>query len=412
MEMMTIGEKTEEDWLWLCSVPELDWKEKMTLLHYFGSPGGIRRADRSDFEDWEKLWISWVRKLYPCMDGDFLGKIRQDMEKKGVRFASREHPDCPKRLRTIADCPYGIFYRGHLPATAPLSVGIVGARACSPYGRTMAESIARLLAEAGAVVISGMAMGIDGIAQRAAVDSGGATYALLGCGAEQCYPRSNIELYVRLQEKGGILSEYPCGTPAIKHHFPARNRLIAGLSDVVTVIEARSHSGSLITARQALDQGRDVYALPGRVEDTLSAGCNTLISDGAGIILSPEEFVREIVENHANAIPRPASGGVSHAGNTSLAQRSEMREQTLNARAEESRERRKNRQESVKSGSQMGLAPDDDLVYSVLDLSPVSRERLSLKTGLSLGKVQECLLRLQLKDLAAEVAKNQFIRQR
>ena len=155
-----------------------------------------------------------------------------------------------------------------------------------------------------------------------------------------------------------------------------------------------------------------MYALPGRVEDTLSAGCNTLISDGAGIILSPEEYVREIVENHANAIPRPASGGVSHAGNTSFAQRPEMREQILNARAEESRERRKNRQESVKSGSQMGLAPDDDLVYSVLDLSPVSRERLSLKTGLSLGKVQECLLRLQLKDLAAEVAKNQFIRQR
>jgi len=430
---MNIQEK-EENWLWLCAVPELDWKEKMTLLHYFGSPWEIRSADREEFADWERLGIAWIRKLYPCLKNGFLEGVRREMEKKGVHFISREHPDFPKRLRTIADCPYGLFYKGSLPATAPLSVGIVGARACSAYGQVMAQAIGKMLALEGAVVVSGMAMGIDGIAQRAAVERGGTSFAVLGCGVEQCYPRSNIELYMRLQEKGGILSEYPCGTPAEKFHFPARNRIISGMCDVVAVIEARSHSGSLITARQALEQGRDVYALPGRVDDPLSAGCNALIGDGAGVILSAEDFVQSVLDNYEKTLPAEEEKGGPGEEKMSGKEKGEAERSRGETEGDHERlkrkitepekrkmpetkglkghcERGRTKVVGAKNGRQMGLAPDDDLVYSVLDLSPVSRESLSAKTGLSMGKIQEILLRLQLKDLAAEVAKNQFIRQ-
>ena len=209
---------------------------------------------------------------------------RDAWEKKGIRWIGWEEEAYPRRLMTLPDAPLGLFVRGSLPPEETPSVGIVGARSCSPYGRTMAERFGGEFGAKGLSVISGMARGIDGFAQQAALKAGGASWAVLGCGPDRCYPPGNRRLYEELAEKGGLISEYPPGTEPLAYHFPMRNRLIAAFSDVLLVLEARTKSGSLITVDQALEQGKEVMALPGRVLDELSAGCNALIRQGAGVL--------------------------------------------------------------------------------------------------------------------------------
>ena len=209
---------------------------------------------------------------------------RDEAEKNGIFWCWYEEAAYPKRLHALADSPVGLFWKGKLPPEDVPSVGIVGARSCSLYGKNMAERFGGGLGQKGLSVISGMARGIDGIAQEAALSRGGASFAVLGCGADICYPPGNRRLYERLEKGGGILSEHRPGTPPLAYHFPMRNRLIAALSDLLLVLEAREKSGSLITVDQALEQGKEVMALPGRVDDVLSAGCNQLIRQGAGIL--------------------------------------------------------------------------------------------------------------------------------
>ena len=171
---------------------------------------------------------------------------------------------------------------------------VVGARECSPYGKELTKEFAKKLASVGVQIISGMAKGIDGAGQIGALEEGGDSYGVLGCGVDICYPREHIELYTELERRGGLLSEQPIGTKPLPQFFPARNRIISGMSDIVLVMEARERSGSLITADMALEQGKDIYALPGPINSQLSRGCNSLIKQGAGILLSPEEFLEEL----------------------------------------------------------------------------------------------------------------------
>ena len=175
------------------------------------------------------------------------------------------------------------------------AAAVIGARECSEYGSFVAKAFAGRLAESGISIISGMARGIDGIAQQSAVDAGGTTYAVLGCGADICYPASNRRLYEEiLAAGGGILSVFTPGTEPQKRNFPERNRIVAGLSDILLVVEARQKSGTWITVDMALEQGKSVYAVPGRLTDRLSDGCNLLIRQGAGIALSPEDLMQEL----------------------------------------------------------------------------------------------------------------------
>ena len=200
----------------------------------------------------------------------------------------------PRRLRELASMPEELYVIGELPDDSQPSVAIVGARMCSGYGRRTAYEFGRILAGKGVQVISGMASGIDSSAQEGALDGGGKSFAVLGGGADVCYPRGNTTLYNRLKEQGGIISEQPAGTAPLSFYFPARNRIISGLSDLVLVVEAKSRSGSLITVDFALTQGRTVYAVPGRVGDALSDGCNYLIAQGAGIAYAPEAILNEL----------------------------------------------------------------------------------------------------------------------
>ncbi|MBR6160193.1 MAG: DNA-processing protein DprA [Lachnospiraceae bacterium] len=204
------------------------------------------------------------------------------MQEDGVTYVNHSDPDFPEKLKNIPGSPYGIFVKGHIPDPQVPSVAIVGARECSEYGRIMAEFFASRLAKEGVQVISGMAAGIDGIAQSAALNSGGKSYAVLGCGVDIIYPARNRDLYRKLCNNGnGLISEYAPGTPAVARLFPPRNRIISGLCDVLIVVEARAKSGTLITVDMAIEQGRTVMVVPGRLTDNLSAGCLNLLYQGA-----------------------------------------------------------------------------------------------------------------------------------
>ena len=218
-------------------------------------------------------------------------RIEEELAQAGISFVSALEEGFPDKLREIPDPPFGIYYKGKMPGEKEPAAAIIGARLASGYGREQARRFGRQIGACGIAVISGMARGIDGIAQKAALDAGGKSYAVLGCGVDICYPEENRELYERLQQQGGVLSEYPPGMQPIAKLFPPRNRIISGLSDLVLVIEARKRSGTLITVDMALEQGREVYALPGRVSDALSDGCNRLIRQGAGPATCPQDIL-------------------------------------------------------------------------------------------------------------------------
>lgn len=214
---------------------------------------------------------------------------------RGISFVYIGEEDYPKKLMHIPDAPFALYYLGKLPGDDVMTVAIVGARNCSAYGKTMARQFGETLAEEGVQIVSGMARGIDGIGQQAALDAGGYSLGVLGCGVDICYPPENKSLYEQLIAQGGVCSEYPPGIEPRAVLFPPRNRIISGLCDCVLVIEARERSGTLITVDMALEQGREVYALPGRVTDPLSRGCNRLIRQGASPALSPQDMLCELI---------------------------------------------------------------------------------------------------------------------
>ena len=219
----------------------------------------------------------------------------EKLEKDGIFFYTAEDAEYQSRIRSLVHPPYGIYCLGKMPPADKPSVAIIGARECSAYGVYMAEAFGRAMAQAGVPVISGMARGIDGISQQAALGAKGKTWAVLGCGVDVCYPACNRKLYDNILDTGGgILSVVPPGTEPMKRLFPERNRIVAGLSDLLLVIEARQKSGTWITVDMALEQGKSVYAIPGRLTDRLSDGCNMLLRQGAGIALSPEDLLTEL----------------------------------------------------------------------------------------------------------------------
>ncbi len=220
------------------------------------------------------------------------------MRERGIFLVTENEPQFPERLSRIPDKPYALYCAGKLPQEGKKAVALIGARDCTSYGRYMAEQFGAAFAGADVQVISGMARGIDGIGQSAALREGGYSLGVLGCGVDLCYPQENRALYEMLLAGGGICSEYPPGTEPRAALFPPRNRIISGLCDAVLVVEARERSGTLITVDMALEQGREVYALPGRATDPLSGGCNRLIGQGAGLVSSPEEILGEILKEY------------------------------------------------------------------------------------------------------------------
>ena len=246
-----------------------------------------------------KKYKKKAEKLTASAQNYDVAAMYEEMIERGISFVTIEEKGYPSKLSEIPDAPCALYYVGKLPDDHHKSVAVIGARECSEYGRAMAKQFGRMLAEAEIQVISGMARGIDGIGQQAALDTGGYSLGVLGCGVDICYPSEHRRLYDRLIEEGGVCSEYPPGIEPRAMLFPPRNRIISGLCDAVLVIEAKERSGTLITVDMALEQGREVYALPGRVTDPLSRGCNRLIRQGAEIVISPQEMLQELNPGYA-----------------------------------------------------------------------------------------------------------------
>jgi len=222
-------------------------------------------------------------------------EYQEEMKKAGVNFVIKGAPDYPKILMQYKEAPEFLFYKGNLPDPNKATVAIVGARGCSSYGRKMAKDIARDLSNSGVQVISGMARGIDSYAALGALEGDTPTFVVLGTGVDVCYPAENIDIYEQiLKQGGGIISEYPMGDGGTGWHFPARNRIISGLSSKVLIVEAKERSGSLITVEWALEQGKDVCAVPGRATDKLSHGTNELIKNGALMTTSAKDILDDV----------------------------------------------------------------------------------------------------------------------
>jgi len=230
-------------------------------------------------------------------------KSREEYEywmEQGIKFVTLTDAEYPLRLRQIYDPPFALYVRGYLPDENRKTAAVIGARACSGYGAVHGRKIARELALQGVQIISGLAYGVDSEGHLGALESEvmGATYAILGCGLDKCYPPEHEKLAEQiLNHRGGLISEFPPGTEPIAAHFPMRNRIISGLSDCILVMEARRRSGSLITVDQALDQGREVFALPGRIGDKLSEGCIHLIRNGANVLTESGDVMQYLFGN-------------------------------------------------------------------------------------------------------------------
>lgn len=298
----------------LCSIDGLGRAGIMRLLERTGSAAEALKLSETALK--ELLGEARAKKVAGQLSAgrvETAEKKLEDFQKRGIFFVPLWDDDYPERLRRIPDPPAALYGIGRFPAETGEKqrkvVAVVGARAASAYGQEMADYFGRGLAKEGVTVVSGMARGADGIAQTAALRAGGFSVAVLGCGVDVCYPPENKSLYDMLRDRGCIVSEYPPGTQPHAHLFPPRNRIISGLSDLVLVVEAREKSGTLITVDMALEQGRDVFAVPGRITDICSRGCNRLIGNGAGAAVSVAQILRELYgEDRAEQKPAVKSG--------------------------------------------------------------------------------------------------------
>ncbi len=279
----------------LHNVPGLGNKSLLRLLQEFGSCEEIYKSDSKLFD--RILTQKQIKSLESVKHKwDVAGEF-EFLYKTGIDFYVCTSDKYPARLKDVPDYPFALYCKGKMPDEEIPSVSIIGARNSSEYGKYVARMFAEKLALAGVQIVSGMARGIDGIAQQSAMAVGGESYGVLGSGVDVCYPEENRGLYEALLSKGGIISEYIPGTLPKPQLFPPRNRIISGLSDAVIVVEARQKSGTLITVDMALEQGREVFAVPGRVCDNLSSGCNSLIRQGAEMATAPEDVIEYLREN-------------------------------------------------------------------------------------------------------------------
>ncbi len=281
-------------WLSLKLIPDLGNHSLLRLLQHFGSPSAILRASAGDLGAVPGLREAGRRAL-----------VRKAMirpaeaewallQKEGIHLLCLGDPHYPANLAAIPDPPAALFVKGFLEPRDLVSIAVVGSRAASPRGMLFTQQLSGELARAGVTIVSGLAAGIDSAAHRGALKAKGRTLAVLGCGLDVDYPRGNAGLRREMVQAGALLTEFPLGTPPAPGHFPMRNRIISGLSLGVVVVEAAHRSGSLITARLALEQGREVFAVPGIAQHYQSAGTHQLLKQGAKLVESAEDVLEEI----------------------------------------------------------------------------------------------------------------------
>ncbi|MCI8808985.1 MAG: DNA-protecting protein DprA [Oscillibacter sp.] len=280
-------------WLWLTSMPGVSNQTRLALLRHFENPENIFYAEEADLKMVEGLKQGEIatvleHNLNPA------DHILEDCQRLGQRVLTIRDAEYPVRLRSIYDPPCVLYVRGRLPAfDEEAAIAVVGTRDASPYGIACAERLSYDLASCGAVVVTGLARGGDTAAARGALRAGGVVAGVTGNGLDFIYPPENRDVYEDVAAAGALISEYPPGTESDRRHFPTRNRIMSGLSVAVLVVEAPVRSGTLITARLALEQGRDVFAVPGPINAPNSMGCIQLLEEGAGVGARAWNILRE-----------------------------------------------------------------------------------------------------------------------
>ncbi len=355
---------------WLLNNNILDVEQKNRLIDIFKDAYHIYFASGKELEETGVInskkadELEKQKALYK-LDEEYMSFLQEPFS-----FTTIEDDDYPLMLRHIANAPYGLFYLGQLPDINEKCIAMVGSRNCSAYGKKCAYELANYLAKNGFTIVSGMARGVDSFSHRGCLDGSGRTIAVLGCGVDVIYPKENYKLYEEIAKNGCIMSEFPMNRQPLSIQFPRRNRIISGLSKGVIVVEAREKSGSLITADFALEQGRDIYAVPGRIFDTCSSGCNRLINEGAGIIYSYESLARDFLEG----------------------QEKELKQITFD------------------DGKKIILENDEATMYKFVDYYPKNVAQLQVESGFDYVYTLELLMKLVMKKMVIEVYVNTYIR--
>ena len=296
-------------WIWLAGRPNMHEREKLAVLARFGKAEDVYFAPEDAYPTVENLSQAALADLRD-KSLDAAQKILSDCTKRKISILTWQDDTYPAKLRNIADPPLVLYYKGLLPDfDADPMIGIVGTRKASAYGRTVAEQMGREMAQGGGIVVSGMAEGVDGMATEGALSWGKPAVGVLGCGVDRIYPISNRKLFRKMEQQGCLISEYPPGTPPSKWNFPRRNRIISGMSCGVLVVEAPVKSGALITARQAMEQGRDVFVVPGNINTPSCAGSNALLREGAVAALCGWDVLSEYESLYPGKIHRPETDG-------------------------------------------------------------------------------------------------------
>lgn len=292
-------------WLRLTLIPGIGGETQRKLLAAFGSPAGVFAAGPLATRT---VAASRADLLFDTDNREAIATALAWAEQPGNHILPLDHPDYPPGLLQIADPPNLIYVKGNPDLLRRRSLAVVGSRNATPQGLQTAESFARALAAQGLCIVSGLALGIDAAAHHGALAASGDTVAVIGTGADRIYPARNRELALAIAERGAIVSEFPLGTPVLAANFPRRNRIISGLAQGVLVVEAAPESGSLITARLAGEQGREVFAIPGSIHSPVARGCHQLIKQGAKLVETASDILEEL-----GSAPLPESTPASAA---------------------------------------------------------------------------------------------------
>ena len=282
-----------EAYLRLSLIPNVGSATLRKLLRRYGSPLDALNATRTELMQLERVGAKIADAFIAGRDNVNVDAVKSKLSSFGASYISMDDERYPRLLRNVYDAPVGLFVKGFADLNAP-SVAIVGCRNCSVYGKLVARKFGETLSRMGLTVVSGLARGIDSAAHLGALDAKAPTVAVLGCGLDIIYPPENIDLYRQIGETGAVITEYPFGTRADKQTFPLRNRIIAGMSSATLLVESDIRGGGMITARLACDFGRDVFAIPGRIDQSTSAGCHAMLRDGARLVTTPQELAEEL----------------------------------------------------------------------------------------------------------------------
>ncbi|MFH0826379.1 MAG: DNA-processing protein DprA, partial [Candidatus Omnitrophota bacterium] len=340
------------------------------LLEIFGTPENILKASSRQLAAAAGIGEKIAQKINSLKDEDLERELAL-AKKLNLRIVTLEDKDYPANLKHIPDPPIVLYIKGSIQREDRLAIGIVGSRRATFYGLTQAERFASELSERGLTIVSGLARGIDTCAHKGALKRGGRTLAVMGSGFRHIYPEENIGLAEDISKSGAVISEFSFDTPPLKENFPCRNRVISGLSLGVLVAEAAQTSGALITADFALEQGREVFALPGKVDSPNSIGALGLIKEGAKLVSCVDDILEEL--NLGTVLPREA------APQLALRQNPDLREA-------------------------------EHLVYNLISKDSVLLDDIVEKTNMDISKISDILLRLQLKRLVQQLPGKQFVR--